>query len=175
MRTAYAAVVLAPLLAVTGCTSTVSGTAITESLSNPVVSDDMAEAQLSALAHELVTLGHLDGVDAGFAFGSCNDDGGAPYQGTLEVGFIVPPGADPVTYVHTVAAAAVAHGGWSAGPPPGQTYYGTAINKDGVAASLNPPHIDGDGKATIELWGQCRNWTDRPDGTKGDPHPVWVQ
>jgi len=51
----------------------------------------------------------------------------------------------------------IAHG-WNDGAPPGQHYFGTTLNKEGVAASMG--FIPSDHSyGQIMLYGQCRNTT----------------
>jgi hypothetical protein len=120
------------------------------------LSDDQAMAQVVEPAKQIVAAANLQSVSGGFAFASCNDQGDPPYQGTVTVSFLIH--GDPDAYFQQVRAAMVAQG-WNDGPPPGQHYFGTALNKQGVTANMGFVPSD-HSYGQIELIGQCRNMTD---------------
>jgi hypothetical protein len=120
------------------------------------LTDDQAMAQVVEPAKQIVAAANLQSVSGGFAFASCNDQGDPPYQGTVTVSFLIH--GDPDAYFQQVRAAMVAQG-WNDGPPPGQHYFGTALNKQGVTANMGFVPSD-HSYGQIELIGQCRNMTD---------------
>jgi hypothetical protein len=120
------------------------------------LTDDQAMAQVVEPAKQIVAAANLQSVSGGFAFASCNDQGDPPYQGTVTVSFLIH--GDPDGYFQQVRAAMVAQG-WNDGPPPGQHYFGTALNKQGVTANMGFVPSD-HSYGQIELIGQCRNMTD---------------
>lgn len=125
------------------------------------LTDDQAMAQVVAPAKQIAAVANLQGVSGGFSFASCNDQGDPPYMGTVTMSFLLQ--GDPEAYFQQVRAAMVAHG-WNDGPPPGQRYFGTTLNKDGVTANMG--YVPSDHTyGQIMLYGQCRNTTDhRHDG-----------
>ena len=120
------------------------------------LTDDQAMAQVVEPAKQIVAVADLPGVSGGFSFASCNDQGEPPYQGTVTIGFLLH--GDPDAYFQQVRAAMIAHG-WNDGPPPGQRYHGTTLNKDGVTASMSFVPSD-HSYGQIILDGECRNTTD---------------
>jgi hypothetical protein len=120
------------------------------------LSDDQAMAQVVEPAKQIVAAANLQSVSGGFAFASCNDQGDPPHQGTVTVNFLIH--GDPDAYFQQVRAAMVAQG-WNDGPPPGQHYLGTTLNREGVTANMGFGLSD-DSYGQIELIGQCRNMTD---------------
>jgi hypothetical protein len=117
---------------------------------------DQAMAQVVEPAKQIVAVADLPGVSGGFSFASCNDQGEPPYQGTVTIGFLLH--GDPDGYFQQVRAAMIAHG-WNDGPPPGQRYHGTTLDKDGVTASMSFVPSD-HSYGQIILDGECRNTTD---------------
>lgn len=120
------------------------------------LSDDQAMAQVVEPAKQIVAAANLQSVSGGFAFASCNDQGDPPHQGTVTVNFLIH--GDPDAYFQQVRAAMVAQG-WNDGPPPGQHYLGTTLNREGVTANMGFGPSD-HSYGQIELIGQCRNMTD---------------
>lgn len=125
------------------------------------LSDQDAKTQLTDLARQIVATAGLQDVDAGFMFSSCNDQGDPPYQGSLEMGFGIPPGQQPDTYINQVVAR-MRTVGWADGPPPGQTYAGRVLNREGIAAQIRRP-TPYDAKGAIQIHGHCRNMSDHHD------------
>jgi hypothetical protein len=120
------------------------------------LTDDQAMAQVVDPAKQIVSVADLQGVSGGFSFASCNDQGDPPYQGTVTVSFLIH--GDPDAYFQQVRAAMNAHG-WNDGAPPGQHYFGTTLNKDGVTANIGFVPSD-HSYGQVMLYGQCRNMTD---------------
>ena len=120
------------------------------------LSDDQAMAQVVEPAKQIVAAANLQSVSGGFAFASCNDQGDPPHQGTVTVNFLIH--GDPDANFQQVRAAMVAQG-WNDGPPPGQHYLGTTLNREGVTANMGFGPSD-HSYGQIELIGQCRNMTD---------------
>lgn len=120
------------------------------------LTDDQAMAQVVDPAKQIAAVANLQGVSGGFSFASCNDQGDPPYMGTVTMSFLLQ--GDPEAYFQHVRAAMVAHG-WNDGPPPGQHYFGTTLNKDGVTANMGYAPSD-HSYGQIMLYGQCRNTTD---------------
>jgi hypothetical protein len=120
------------------------------------LTDDQAIGQVVELAKQIDDAAQMDGVDGGVSFASCNDQGDPPYQATLTMGFLIH--GDPDAYFQTVENAMAAHG-WSREDVPGGHSHGTALNRDGVVASIGfipSDHAYG----VVHLYGECRNMTD---------------
>lgn len=120
------------------------------------LTDDQARAQVVEPAKRIVAAAGLQGVDGGFSFASCNDQGDPPYQGRVTIGFLVQ--GDPTAYFRHIRDAMLADG-WNDGAPPGQHLYGTTLNKSGVTANVG--FIPSDhSRGQILLYGQCRDMND---------------
>ncbi len=120
------------------------------------LTDDQATAQVVQPAKEIVAAADLQGVDGGFSFASCNDQGDPPYQGRVTIGFLLH--GDPDTYFQHVRTAMLSNG-WNDGAPPGQHFHGTTLNKGGVTANMG--FIPSDhSRGQIILYGECRDTTD---------------
>jgi hypothetical protein len=126
------------------------------------LSDDQAMAQVVEPAKQIVAAADLQSVSGGFSFASCNDQGDPPYQGTVTIHFLIQ--GDPDAYFEKVQNAMVSHG-WNLGAPPGLTFHGTTLNKNGVTANMGffpSDHTFGE----INLSGECRNNTDHHNDGK---------
>jgi hypothetical protein len=136
------------------------------------LTDDQAIAQVVEPAKQIDNAAGLDGVSGGASFASCNDQGDPPYQGRVEMSFLIH--GDPDVYFQTVANAMAATG-WNRGDLPGQHSFGTTLNKDGVVANIGfipSDHAYGQ----ILLYGECRNMTDHHnDGSKTNGSDITTQ
>lgn len=120
------------------------------------LTDDQTMAQVLEPAKQIVAISNLQGVDGGFSFASCNDQGDPPYQGRVTIGFLLQ--GDPDTYFQHIRDAMRANG-WNSGAPPGQHLHGTTLNKNGVTANLG--YIPSDhSRGQILLYGECRDPND---------------
>jgi len=125
--------------------------------SNPQpLTDDQAMAQVVEPAKQIVAAAGLQGVDGGFSFASCNDQGDPPYQGRVTIGFVLQ--GDPDAYFQHIRSA-MRSSGWSDGAAPGQHLHGTTLNKNGVTANMG--FIPSDhSRGQILLYGECRDMND---------------
>ncbi|OMC14953.1 hypothetical protein [Mycobacterium sp. SP-6446] len=120
------------------------------------LTDEQTKAQVIDPAKQIVAAADLQGVDGGFSFASCNDQGDPPYQGRVTIGFVLQ--GEPDTYFQHVRAAMQSKG-WSEGAPPGQHYHGTTLHKGGVTANIG--YIPSDhSRGQIILYGECRDTND---------------
>lgn len=120
------------------------------------LTDEQTKAQVIDPAKQIVAAANLQGVDGGFSFASCNDQGDPPYQGRVTIGFLLQ--GDPDTYFQHVRTAMQSQG-WSEGAPPGQHYHGTTLHKGGVTANIG--YIPSDHtRGQIILYGECRDTND---------------
>ncbi|WP_301150650.1 hypothetical protein [Mycobacterium simiae] len=120
------------------------------------MTDDQTKSQVVEPAKQIVAAAGLQGVDGGFSFASCNDQGDPPYQGRATIGFLLQ--GDPDSYFQHVRSA-MRSSGWSEGAPPGQRYHGAALNKNGVTATIGFVPSD-HSRGQIILYGECRNTSD---------------
>jgi hypothetical protein len=126
------------------------------------LSDEQAVTQVVEPAKHIVGAADLDGIDAGFSFESCNDQGDPPYRGRVALTFLIH--GDPDAYLEKVQNAMVTKG-WNVGGLPGQVSHASLLNKDGVTANISllpSDHTYGQ----ILLHGQCRNTTDHHNDGK---------
>jgi hypothetical protein len=122
------------------------------------LSNEQAIAQVVDPAKQIAKIAALHSVSGGFSWESCNDQANPPYRGRVDMTFRVPTGIDRGAYYEQIAKAMVANG-WSAGAPPGQHLFGTAIHRDGVMATIGiSPFLGADG--AVQLFGECRNMND---------------
>lgn len=135
------------------------------------LTDDQSMAQVVDPAKQIVTAANLQGVSGGFSFASCNDQGDPPYMGKVTMSFLIHGDSD--AYFQQVRAAMTAHG-WSDGAPPGQQYFGTTLNKDGVTANISFVPSD-HSYGQINLYGQCRNTTDHHTDGKTNGTDITTQ
>lgn len=123
---------------------------------SPPLTDDQAMAQVVEPAKQIVAAADLQGVDGGFSYSSCNDQGDPPYQGRVTIGFLLQ--GDPDAYFQHIRAAMLS-AGWNDGAPPGQHLHGTTLNKNGVTANVG--FIPSDhSRGQILLYGECRDMND---------------
>lgn len=113
-------------------------------------------SQVVEPAKQIVAAADLQGVDGGFSFASCNDQGDPPYQGRVTIGFLLR--GEPDAYFQHIRTAMLANG-WKEGAPPGQHLHGTTLNKSGVTANMG--FIPSDhSRGQILLYGECRDTND---------------
>ena len=126
------------------------------------LSDEQAMAQVVDPAKQLVGTANLNGIDAGFSFESCNDQGEPPYRGRVALTFLIDGDSD--AYLEKVQNAMV-NDGWNVGGLPGQVSHANLLNKDGVTANMSLLPSDHT-HSQIILRGQCRNTTDHHNDGK---------
>ncbi|ORB18722.1 hypothetical protein [Mycobacterium noviomagense] len=120
------------------------------------LSDDAAKAQVVDAARQIVAVAQLQGVRAGFAFDSCNDQGDPPYMGSLQVVYDLPADTNADTYFQHIAST-MTHAGWQVNR---RYQYGPkTLEKAGVTAEIAPLAAN-PGKGRVNIYGECRNMTD---------------
>ncbi|WP_343571957.1 hypothetical protein [Mycobacterium sp.] len=122
------------------------------------LSDEQARAQVVGPAREVVKAANLDITYATFEWSSCNDQGDPPYQGEVNVAFVVPPGADAQTLSRQAAAAVAKQPGWAAGAPAGMHLFGELAHKGNVVAIVGSGNYPERG--SVQVLGECRNMSD---------------
>ena len=117
------------------------------------LSDEQTRAQVVDPAAAVVRAVPLQDVTGGFSFGSCTDQGEAPFQGRVEVAFKLP--ADPAA-VYAQIRDALTAAGWTTESAEGQAIHGDALHRQGVTATVGPRAAD-PGYGTLQFYGECRN------------------
>jgi outer membrane murein-binding lipoprotein Lpp len=132
------------------------------------LSDDAAKAQVVDAARQIVAVAHLQGVAAGFAFDSCNDQGDPPYMGSLQLVFDLPADTNSDAYFQKILSA-MKTGGWSTNT---RYQFGPKrLDKGGVTAEI-APLAGNPGKGRINIYGECRNMTDHHHDGRTNPTDV---
>ena len=122
------------------------------------LSDEQARAQVVDPAREVVKAAGLQITYATFEWESCNDQGDPPYQGRVDVAFVIPPGVDAQVLSKQVAATAAQQPGWAPGAPPDMHLFGELAHKGNVAVTVGPGNYPDRG--SVQLIGECRNTND---------------
>lgn len=146
-----------------------SGTDSPDNSAHPL-SDDAAKAQVVDAAKQIVAAARLQGVEAGFDFSSCNDQGDPPYMGEVRVVFDLPPGGQPDADFHKIGTA-ITGAGWTKDTRPWAT---NTFNKGGVTAEMQPLPSN-PRKGLIIIYGECRNMTDHHHDGKTNSTDVTAQ
>lgn len=126
------------------------------------MSDEQSRQQVLGASRELIAAGHLKNVAGSYLLMSCKNSADPPYQGAIRLNFDIPGLKDTPKYFGNIASSLVAHG-WTDQNPGGQGR--PTFTKDGVTVIY---YIDSDthGRATMQVYGECRNTTDhRGDAT----------
>lgn len=128
-------------------------------------------SQVVEPAKQIAAAADLQSASGGFSFESCNDQGDPPYRGTVTMHFLIQ--GEPDAYFEKVQNAMVT-AGWNIGAPPGQALHGTALNKNGVIATIGylpSDHSYGE----IAISGECRNTTDHHNDGKTNGADITAQ
>ena len=132
------------------------------------LSDEQSKLQVLAAARQFVGVGRLRNPTASYLLMSCKNNDDPPYQGAIRLNFDIPELKDIPKYFNDFATSMTARG-WVV---PKTTDGGRGrpiLTKDGITAiyNLNP---DAPGRATMQIYGECRNITDHRRDTTG-----WVE
>jgi hypothetical protein len=132
------------------------------------LSDDAAKTQVVDAARQIVAVAQLQGVAAGFAFDSCNDQGDPPYMGSLQLVFDLPADTGSDAYFQKIAST-MKTVGWSTNT---RYQFGPiTLNKGGITAEI-APLAGNPGKGGIDIYGECRNMTDHHHDGRTNPTDV---
>ncbi|WP_179472089.1 hypothetical protein [Mycolicibacterium vinylchloridicum] len=128
------------------------------------LTDEQAKLQVLEPAREIAGTGKLKGVSASYLLMSCTNADEPPYQGAVYLNFDVPGVMDTPQYFASIAAAMAANG-WTEAMPPGRHPGGRTFTRNGVTVIFFR-NTDSDNRATMQIYGECRNTTDhRADPT----------
>jgi hypothetical protein len=128
------------------------------------LTDEQAKDQVLAPARQIVGTGKLQHVSASYLLMSCKNADEPPYQGAIYLNFDVPGVLATPKYFDSIATA-MTTGGWTEAMPPNQHPGGRTLTRDGVAV-IYFRTADSSDRATMQIYGECRNTTDhRRDAT----------
>ena len=128
------------------------------------LSDEQSRQQVVTPAREIVAAAGLQAVSASYLLMSCESGDAPPYQGAIYLNFDVPGVLATPKYFRSIGAALTARG-WAEAMPPNRHPGGSAFTRGGVTVIFyrNSDLAD---RATMQIYGQCRNTTDhRADPT----------
>lgn len=138
--------------------------AAVEPVAHPLT-DEQAKLQVLEPAQEIVGAGRLSGVSASYLLMSCKNADEPPYQGAVYLNFDVPGVLDTPRYFASIAAAMTASG-WTEAMPPGRHPGGRTLTRNGVTVIFFR-NSDSDDRATMQIYGECRNTTDHRNDPTG--------
>lgn len=129
------------------------------------MSDDQSRQQAVGATRELIAAGHLKNPTGSYLLMSCKNNDDPPYQGAIRLNFDIPGLRDTPKYFGDIATSLVAHG-WTDQNAAGQVRGRPTFTKDGVTVIY---YIDSDtqGRATMQIYGECRNTTDHRENVAG--------
>ncbi|GAY16926.1 hypothetical protein [Mycobacterium sp. shizuoka-1] len=129
------------------------------------LTDEQTRLQVLGPARDVVGAGRLTGVSAGYLLMSCTNADAPPYQGAVYLNFDVPSVLDTPKYFAAIAAAMTARG-WTEQMPANRHPGGRTLTRDGVTIIYfrTADHTD---RATMQIYGECRNTTDHRTDTTG--------
>ena len=130
------------------------------------LTDDQAAEQVVGSARQIVAAAQLKDATGGYAFVSCAQEDGPPYQATLYMNFHLPSG-DWARYLDEVASAMIANG-WVDAPATAE-HFGRKLTRGGVTAVLQR-NVDDTTYAAMRLYGECRN-----TGDHRNDDPAWTE
>jgi hypothetical protein len=129
------------------------------------LTDEEAKAQVLRPAREIVGTGKLKSVSASYLLMSCTNADEPPYQGAIYLNFDVPDVLATPKYFDSIATAMTA-GGWAEAMPPNRHPGGRTFTRDGVTVIYFRTD-DASNRATMQIYGECRNTTDHRRDTTG--------
>lgn len=129
------------------------------------LTDEQAKMQVLEPAREIVVAGKLSGVSASYLLMSCKNADEPPYQGAIYLNFTVPGVLETPKYFGSIGAAMTADG-WTEALPPSRHPGGRTFTRDGVTVIYFRTD-DRTDRATMQIYGECRNTTDHRLDTTG--------
>ncbi|MCV7214070.1 hypothetical protein H7J51_02085 [Mycobacterium crocinum] len=129
------------------------------------LTDEQSRAQVLGPAGEVVVAGKLMSVSASYLLMSCTNADEPPYQGAIYLNFDVPDVLATPKYFDAIATAMTARG-WTEGLPPNRHPGGRTFTRDGVTV-IYFRNDDRSNRATMQIYGECRNVTDHRTDTTG--------
>ncbi|MGY4709373.1 hypothetical protein ACXDF8_07435 [Mycolicibacterium sp. CBM1] len=135
-----------------------------EPVADPL-SDEQSRLQVVTPAREIVAGRALARVSASYLLVSCKNADDPPYQGAIYLNFDAPAVTETPRFFRSLASSMTARG-WTEGLAPNRHPGGRTFTRDGVAVIFyrNPDLVD---RATMQIYGQCRNTTDHRMDTTG--------
>ncbi|MDV3125714.1 hypothetical protein M1247_12375 [Mycobacterium sp. 21AC1] len=124
-----------------------------------------SKAQVVDAARDLAHTVGIDGMTASFQSESCNDQGEAPFRGSVHMSY---PVAEDLQKAEAERAAMIgklqAHG-WSTDSE--FRTHGAALHKDNVTAVVYPQNVTSQARI-ITIYGECRDVTTTKSGDAED-------
>lgn len=122
------------------------------------MSDAQSKQQVVGASRELIAAGHLKNPTGSYLLMSCTNNDDPPYQGAIRLNFDIPGLKDTPKYFGDIAGALITRG-WADQHSAGQERGRPTFTKDGVTVIY---YVDSDaqGRATMQIYGECRNTTD---------------
>ncbi len=97
---------------------------------------------------------------------SCTNADEPPYQGAIYLNFDVPGGVLETPKYFDAIATAMRTAGWAEAMPPNRHPGGRTFTRDGGVTVIYFRNDDRSTRATMQIYGECRNTTDhRRDAT----------
>lgn len=131
------------------------------------MSDEQSKQQAVGASRELIAAGHLKNATGSYLLMSCMNNDDPPYQGAIRLNFDIPGLKDTPQYFGDIATSLVALG-WTDqnAASQGRGRGRPTFTKDGVTVIY---YIDPDtrGRATMQIYGECRNTTDHRADSAG--------
>jgi len=129
------------------------------------LSDQQSRLQVVDASTELVAAGRLKNPTASYLLMSCKNNDDPPYQGAIRLNFDIPGLKDTPKYFGDIATTITARG-WVSQDLSGRGLGRPTFTKDGVTVIyyVGP---DAHGRATMQIYGECRNITDHRGDTTG--------
>ncbi len=122
------------------------------------MTDEQSKQQVIGASRELIAAGHLKNSRGSYLLMSCTDGDAPPYQGAVRLNFDIPGLKDTPRYFGDIAGALIARG-WTDQNPAGLERGRPTFTKDGVTV-IYYADPDVHGRATMQIYGECRNTTD---------------
>lgn len=129
------------------------------------LSDEQARRQVLTPAREIVGAAQLTAVSGSYLLMSCKNTDEPPYQGAIYLNFDVPPVLDTPNYFQSISST-MTRQGWAEGMPPNRHPGGRTFTHGGVTVIFyrNADLVD---RATMQIYGECRDVTDHRTDTTG--------
>lgn len=126
-----------------------------DGVSNPIT-PEQSKAQVVDAAKDIVSILNLPVESAIFWRSSCNDQGEAPFQGTVRINYPLAPSFDASDAEMARWVQRLQTKGWTTDST--AHTHGTALTKNSVGATFWPQSVSDTGRA-IQLFGECRDLT----------------
>lgn len=156
-------------LAVVVSTAVVAGCGVVKSVENGVpnpITPEQSRARVVDAAQEIVGTLDLSVLRATFSHSSCNDQGEAPFRGTVKL-FYPPASSFEESDVEVAAMVNILQSsGWTADSE--FHSHGAVLKKNGVVVVFAPQNVSSPNR-NVELLGECLDVTTKKGDTQAEP------